>query len=243
MALEPKTIRELLSSVPLFSGFDAASLDHLLKRSQVMEPAKGKILFMQGEAAGFLYAVLSGWVKLFRETGDGHEAVAGLCTHGDLFGEAVLYQGSHYPFGAQVVEDVVVLRIPAEVIRERIHEDGHFAARLIQAIGQRLTALELQLEHMALMTAPQRVGCYLLKLCHTKKEKQQVRVLLPYDKTLVATFLGVKLETFSRALAQLREIGVSVDGPMIMVADVGKLQEYVCGSCSLEPGSCDSDKT
>ena len=48
MALEPKTIRELLSSVPLFSGFDAASLDHLLKRSQVMEPAKGKILFMQG---------------------------------------------------------------------------------------------------------------------------------------------------------------------------------------------------
>lgn len=242
MVLERDTIHELLSSVPLFSEFHAAALDALLKRSQIMEPAKGEILFVQGETAGFLYAVLSGWVKLFRETGDGHESVAGLCTHGDLFGEAVLYQGSHYPFGAQVAEDAVVVRIPAEVIRERVHEDGDFAARLIQAIGQRLHALELQVEHMALMTAPQRVGCYLLKLCHTKKEKQKVSVLLPYDKTLVATFLGMKLETFSRALAQLKEVGITVDGPMIAVAEVKKLQQYVCGSCSLEPGSCDSDK-
>lgn len=240
--LEKDTISELLESVPLFSGFDAAEFDLLLKRSQIIEPEKGEVLFTQGESAGFLYIVLSGWVKLFRETNKGHESIAGLCTHGDLFGEAVLYDGSHYPFNAQVVEDAIVIRIPAAIIRKRIQEDGDFSARMIHSISKRLNALEMKLEHMALMTAPQSIGCYILKLCHSKKEKHKVSVLLPYDKTLVATFLGIKLETFSRALAQLREVGISVDGHMITVADVGKLQKYVCLSCSQEPGSCNPDK-
>lgn len=242
MALETDTIHELLESVPLFSGLDTVEREALLKLSQVIEPEKGEIIFTQGESAEFLYIVLSGWVKLFRETNKGHESIAGLCTHGDLFGEAVLCDGSHYPFNAQVVEDAVVMRIPAAVIRKRIKEDGDFSTKMIHAISKRLNALEMKLEHMALMTAPQSIGCYILKLCHTKKEKHKVSVLLPYDKTLVATFLGIKLETFSRALAQLREIGVSVNGHMITVADVNKLQEYVCLSCSQEPSSCKSNK-
>lgn len=241
MALEQSTVRELIASVPLFSDFETAELEAFVKRCQVTEPGKGDLLFVQGAAADFLYAVLSGWVKLFRETGDGHEAIAGLCTHGDLFGEAVLYQGSHYPFGAQVAEDAVVLRIPAEAVREQVRANSAFAERLIRVIARRLNALELHTEHLTVMTAPQRVGCHLLKLCRTKPETRHVGVLLPYDKTLVATFLGMKLETFSRALAQLKEVGVAVDGSMITVADVGKLQEYVCGSCSIEPDECDKE--
>lgn len=241
MALEQATIRDLITSVPLFSDFETAELEAFVKRCQVMEPGKGDVLFVQGASADFLYAVLSGWVKLFRETGDGHEAIAGLCTHGDLFGEAVLYQGSHYPFGAQVAEDAVVLRIPAEAVRGRVRESSTFAERLIRIIAQRLNALELHAEHLTVMTAPQRVGCYLLKLCHAKPETTQISVLLPYDKTLVATFLGMKLETFSRALAQLKDVDVTVDGPKITVADVGRLREYVCGSCSIEPGECEKE--
>lgn len=242
MALEQATIRDLIASVPLFSDFDAMEMEAFAGRCQVMEPSKGDLLFLQGAPADFLYAVLSGWVKLFRETGDGHESVAGLCTHGDLFGEAVLYQGSTYPFGAQVVEDAIVLRIPAEAVREKVRINNAFAERLIRVIAHRLNALELHTEHLTVMTAPQRVGCYLLKLCHAKRENRQASVLLPYDKTLVATFLGMKLETFSRALAQLKEVGITVDGPMITVDEVGKLQEYVCGRCSLEPGGCAPDQ-
>lgn len=239
--LDRNTIRELLAAAPLFANDDAVALDALLAQSQIIEPDKNETLFIQGEKADFLYIVLSGWVKLFRETGDGKEAIAGLCTHGDLFGEAVLYQNAKYPFGAQAVAESIVLRIPAALIRERINKDGSFATRLLQVVGQRLNALELHMEHITVMTAPQRVGCFLLKLCKGK-EGQNIGIMLPYDKTLVATYLGMKLETFSRTLAQLRDIDVTVDGPQIVIGDVRKLQEYVCGSCSLDFGSCHTDQ-
>ena len=227
MTLSSDTVRELLSAVPLFAGDDAAVLDDLLKNSQLVEPDKGELLFTQGEAAGFLYVVLSGWVKL--------------CTHGDLFGEAVLYQKSQYPFSAEAASDSIVLRVPADVVRQRINNDGGFAARLLQAVSQRLNAMELQMEHLTVMTAPQRIGCFLLKLCRSKGDRN-VGILLPYDKTLVAAFLGIKLETFSRSLAQLRELGVSVDGPQVTIENIEKLQKYVCSSCSFDFGECQSDK-
>ena len=97
------------------------------------------------------------------------------------------------------------------------------------------------MEHLTVMTAPQRIGCFLLKLCRSKGDRN-VGILLPYDKTLVAAFLGIKLETFSRSLAQLRELGVSVDGPQVTIENIEKLQKYVCSSCSFDFGECQSDK-
>ena len=227
-----------LKALPLFEMLKDCDIATLLHNSQVKELAKGDMLFLQGELARNFYIVISGWIKLFRETGDGHESLAGLCSEGDTFGDAVLYEGAHYPFGAQAVEPSKVLCIPAAAVKELIEQkDSTFAAHLIQAMSQRMHTLELQVEHLSVMTAPQRIGCFLLKLCRRKAE-HSVELVLPYDKGLVATFLGIKLETFSRALHQLKPVGVEVKGPVVTVADVHKLQEYVCVSCSQVAEDC-----
>ncbi len=237
MAQGAGNIQHWLKALPLFAMLKDSDIATLLRHSQVKELAKSDMLFLQGEPAGNFYIVISGWIKLFRETGDGHESIAGLCSEGDTFGEAVLYEGSHYPFGAQAVELSKVLRIPAAAVKELIQRDSTFAAHLIQAMSQRMHSLELQVEHLSAMTAPQRIGCFLLKLCRGKPERN-IELVLPYDKGLVATFLGVKLETFSRALHQLKPVGVEVNGPAVTVADMHKLQEYVCVSCSQVAEDC-----
>jgi len=237
MAQGTENIQAWLKALPLFASLKESDIADLFHHSQVKEMAKGDMLFLQGEPAGNFYIVISGWIKLFRETGDGHESVAGLCTEGDTFGEAVLYQGSTYPFGAQAAEPSRVLRVPASAIKALIQRNGDFAAHLIQAMSQRMHSLELQVEHLSAMTAPQRIGCFLLKLCRGKPERN-IQLVLPYDKGLVATFLGVKLETFSRALHQLKPVGVEVNGPAVTVADMHKLQEYVCVSCSQVAEEC-----
>lgn len=240
MAQETANIQEWLKILPLFSSLKEGEIADLFHRSQVQEIAKGDQLFLQGESAGNFYLVLSGWIKLFRQTSDGHESIAALCTTGDTFGEAVLYKGSTYPFGAQAVEPSQVLRIPASAINVLIQHNGNFAASMIQSISHRMHALELQVEHLSVMTAPQRIGCFLLKLCRDKSMRN-VELALPYDKGLVAALLGIKLETFSRSLHQIKPVGIEVNGPVVTIADVEKLREYVCVSCSTLPEDCEKE--
>lgn len=239
MAEETSNTQEWLQSLPLFASLKENDIADLFHHSQVKELAKSDMLFLPGEPAGNFFVVISGWVKLFRETGDGHESVAALCAESNTFGEAVLYQGSTYPFGAQAVEPSRVLRIPASAIRKLIQANSDFAAGMIQAISQRMQALELQVEHLEVMTAPQRIGCFLLKLCRGKTKNAEI--MLPYDKGLVAALLGIKLETFSRSLHQLKPVGVEVNGAMVTVAHVQKLRDYVCVTCSIVPEECDKE--
>jgi CRP-like cAMP-binding protein len=240
MAQRTENIQAWLKALPLFSSLKEGDVADLFHRSQVKELAKGDTLFLQGEPAGNFYIVISGWIKLFRETGDGHESVAGLCTAEDTFGEAVLYQGSTYPFGAQAVEPSRALRVPAAAVKELIQRNGDFAATMIQAMSQRMQTLELQVEHLKMMTAPQRIGCFLLKLCRGKS-MHNVELALPYDKGLVAALLGIKLETFSRSLHQLKPVGIEVNGPAVIIADVQKLRDYACASCSTVPEECNKE--
>lgn len=242
MAQETDNIQLWLKNLPLFASLKESDIADLFHHFQVKELAKGDTLFVQGEPAGNFYIVISGWVKLFRETGDGNESISSLCSEGDTFGEAVLYQNATYPFGAQAVELAKILRVPATAIKELIQRNGNFAANMLQSMAQRMQLLELQVEHLEVMNAPQRIGCFLLKLCRGKST-HNIKLTLPYDKGLVAAFIGIKLETFSRSLHQLKPIGVEVNGAVVTIVDVQKLQDYVCVSCSLESESCAAEIT
>ena len=60
----------------------------------------------------------------------------------------------------------------------------------------------------------------------------------PYDKALAAQRLGMKPETFSRALAQLKPLGVTIKGPEIAIDSFSCLTAYCCGHCTAQPGEC-----
>jgi CRP-like cAMP-binding protein len=81
-------------------------------------------------------------------------------------------------------------------------------------------------------SAPQRIGCFLLRLCKAQEEGE-VTLHLPYDKTLIAARLGMKPETFSRALTRLRqESDIEVKGATVSIPDIQRLVGYTCNACS-----------
>ncbi len=50
---------------------------------------------------------------------------------------------------------------------------------------------------------------------------------LPYEKALIASRLGMQPESFSRALKQLRPLGVEVRGDDVTISDIKALAAYV----------------
>ena len=73
----------------------------------------------------------------------------------------------------------------------------------------------------------QRVADFLLKLCPA--EDGPAEVALPYDKSLIASRLGMKPESFSRSLARMRDLGVRSERSHVSISDAAALADYCEG--------------
>lgn len=227
----------ILNEQPLFQN-QPAVLQALAPHTKIKIYNKDDIVLRHGDAAGSLWLMLKGWVKLTRQTPDGKESIIGLCSEGDVFGEAALFPHANYPYHAQTLAaDTELAAIPADVIRKLIAENAALSDAIMTLLNERTSQAQLKLEQMNTMSASQRLGCFLLRLCHMQANGAKT-LTIPVEKHILAAYLGMKPETLSRSQQQLKPLGLSVVGHDITISNIEKLRNFVCNSCS-ESGSCD----
>jgi CRP-like cAMP-binding protein len=230
-----------LRSIPLFKGLSPAALQELLAHSRAMRYGRHEPVFRIGEPARYFYIVVSGWVKLYRETRDGHEAVLGVSGTRDVFGKtAVLSHGAH-SYNAEAVSETTMLLVSKIFIQHMLQhhtEYDHFLSHLLEAGLRDWSQRELHIEHLAQLTASQRVACFLLRSCGGMAQGE-THLMLPYEKALLAGHLGMSAETFSRAIGRLASLGVEAkQGHEVIIHDIDALRHYVCGHCSATINEC-----
>lgn len=224
---------ELLRRGPLFAGLSEKSLEKLIQGATVKAYAKGKMLFQQGDPAAHFYILLNGRVKLFRLTPDGDEAILGLFSQGDCLAEVFLFMSERYPASAEVLEAVRLLQVPSEPFKQRVCNEPAIMSNFLAALSLHLHNLTIQVQQLQVRTSTQRVADFLLKLCPVREGAAVVA--LPYDKSLIATQLGMKPESFSRALAKLRILGVHTERHKVSLSDVAALHSFCESGASCPP--------
>lgn len=219
------TDRATASRSVLLSGLDEHLLDQLLAQSAVRCFDRGNTIVLQGERAQSVFIVLEGWVKLYRVTQNGAEAVVETFSQGQSFGEAVAFRGDVYPVTAEAVTDCRLLQVRTSIVLELMKTHPALCTAILASTFLHLHALVDQIEQLKAQTGAQRVAEFLLDL--SSVETGASAVTLPYDKVLIAGLLGMKPESLSRAFARLRERGVRVHQNKAMIADVGRLRDYI----------------
>jgi len=209
----------------LFSSLPGDLADMLLERAATSSFNRGTTIFLQGDPAASVYIVLDGWVKLFRISPNGAEAVVGVFTRGRSFGEAAAFQSDSYPVSAEAVTDCRLLQVRAALVLEVMKSRPELCTAIVASTFKHLHSLVTQVEQLKAQTGAQRVAEFLLELCPV--EDGACAVTLPYDKVLIAGRLGMKPESLSRAFARLRETGVVVTQNLAAIADVASLRDYV----------------
>lgn len=199
-------------------------VEPLLERSVFRQFERGETLFIQDEETSGIYLVLEGWVKLYRMAQNGSEAVVSVFTHGESFGEAVALRGGRYPVSAEAATDCSLFVLPASVLVSMMHEDPDVAVSILASTFSHLHSLVVELEQLKAHTGAQRVAEFLLTLCRC--ETGGCRVMLPYDKVLIAGRLGMKPESLSRAFGRLKDCGVQIEKNHVNIADVTRLGNY-----------------
>ena len=217
---------------PLFSRLASDELQPFTDAARPIRAPKGKVLFIQEDVAEHFYLITNGWVKLFSETIDGTEAVLDVLTNGHLFGEASVFERDKYGFSAQCVEDTHMLMLPTALLKEVIATNNQMALNMLSSMSVHRRQQGREIEHLNIQNAPQRIGCFLLRLC-PENPPSVVILNLPYDKTLIASRLGMKPETFSRALSKLKsETNIQIKGAVVTITNVNALVSYTCNQCS-----------
>jgi CRP-like cAMP-binding protein len=206
----------------LLKGAPPIVADAVLATARGRDFDRGATIFLQGERANAIYIVADGWVKLYRISPSGAEAVVGVFTRGSSIGEAVALRSDVYPVAAEAVTDCKLIRIDADTILNLIRQSPEIAISILSATFLHLHSLVAQVEQLKARTGAQRVAEFLLELAPCSDGACEV--VLPYDKALIAGRLGLKPESLSRAFAKLRDHGVTIKLNHAIIDDIAALR-------------------
>ncbi len=214
---------ELLGQTRLFRGLPQDMLQRLVGNEAPRKYQKGHLLFQQGDQADHFYVILSGWVKLFRLMPTGEEAIVHIFAAGETFAEAAMFAGHKYPVTAEIVADARLLSINSNHFEKQIAESPKIALAMLATTAERLKQLVTEVEQVKGRNSLERVAFFLLSMC--SKEPGPTVLELPYEKSLIASRLNIKPESFSRVLNKLRHYGITSKKNQIIIPDVEQLRQ------------------
>lgn len=202
----------------LFEKLSEESQQRILECSVLKNFEKNRILVQQGDTPKFVYLVLNGSIRTFRINEEGEEATIRMLEPGDTCMEAVIFMGGPSPINVQSVKKTKALMIPERIIKTLVLEDTQFAYNLLKIVTRHYKNAMQQIDAMNIKTPLQRVGYYFL-LKHLEHGNDRLDFKLPFEKQMVANYLGMTPETFSRSLKQMRSMGITVEDDSIKMID------------------------
>ncbi|MCB1380366.1 MAG: Crp/Fnr family transcriptional regulator [Alphaproteobacteria bacterium] len=223
LRLEPADLAAV-QAAPVLASLPPPVFDAVMTGATVKTMNRGELLFVQGDPVTSLFVVLEGWVKVYRLTPSGGEAVVAVFTRGQSFAEAAAFVGGRFPASGEAVTDGRILKLQSGNLLRLIRENPDVGLAMLATTSKHLHMLVQQIEQLKAHTGAQRVAEFLLSLC--KAEAGGCRINLPYDKALIAGRLGMQPESLSRAFVRLRQIGVNIDQNTAHIDDVDKLRTY-----------------
>lgn len=227
-------IQNTLQALDLFKSCSSSFWNTVKQYGYSSRIEKGRVLFLNDETAERIYVIKSGWVRLYRETLDGAQATIDLVGNSSCFGETSLFNDDRHTYSAESAEDCELISLPFSLIKNELFSNQNFVLSILSAIAKQSLQQTREIEHRTLQTAPQRIGCFILRMVDAE-QKNDLTIHLPYDKSLIASRLGMQPETFSRALKKLKdETGIAIKGAVIEIESLDTLSSFTCAGCSLE---------
>lgn len=185
---------------------------------------RGESLFRCGAPFDAVYAVHSGCFKTSVSTHDGREQITGFQIGGDLLGLDGFAAGQHAS-DAVALEDSQVCVITQQHIEERAA--GSLQQRLLQALGCEIVRGHGVMLMLGRLRADERLAAFLVSLSQRLSARgfSANALVLRMSREEIGAYLGLTLETVSRALSRLHETGVlQVRHRQIQILDAQALQ-------------------
>jgi CRP-like cAMP-binding protein len=206
-----------------FSGF--TELDPTNYESEPF-PKKG-LIYGEGRRPKFLFYLLSGKVKAFRQHENGKEYITNLYSPGDYFGYLPLLENTNYEESAEVLEDAKVIQIGKDNFLKAVYNDLKIASRFIGMISKDVKEKETRLLNLAYDSLRKRVAKGLLEM-HRKFAAKSGDATIALSRDDIAQYIGTATESLIRTLSDFKsEKLIEIKDGKIRILDLKQLDELV----------------
>ena len=165
--------------------------------------ARGAEIYGESEPADYIYQVVDGAVRSYKLLSDGRRQIGAFHLAGDIFG---LENSTLHRFTAEAIVETTVRLIRRCSLEHVAETDVVVALDLLNMTTRSLRHAE---EHMLLLgrkTSLERVAAFLLEM--DRRLTAAGSIALPMSRRDIADYLGLTLETVSRALSCLHAKGI-----------------------------------
>ena len=186
----------------------------------------GQRLTSQGEPFEALYIVAEGYFKTFVADETGNQLVLGFPLRGDLVGADGLCNHRHASYAVALTEAEVVV-VPFRSIAHLGRSLDDFEQIIYRAISRELVTDHSLRSLVGTLGAEARVARFLANFADRcgSPGRPATRITLPMTRQEIGSYLGLTLETVSRAFSALADSGlVRVAQREVELCDVDQLR-------------------
>ena len=164
---------------------------------------RGAEIFGEAEPAEYVYQVIDGAVRSYKLLSDGRRQIGAFHLVGDIFG---LENGGMHRFTAEAIVDTTVRLVKRVSLAYVAETDATVARDLLNMTANNLQHAENHMLLLGRKTSLERVAAFLLEM--DSRLTAAGVMALPMCRRDIADYLGLTLETVSRALSVLHDKGV-----------------------------------
>ena len=177
------------------------------KGSTVLTSPKKQMIFSQGEAAGSVFYIQAGQVKLTMVSLDGKEVVVAILERGAFLGESCLAGVPVRTMTAIALEDSCLVRMDKDVMIRLLHEKPTFSELFLTYLLSRNIRIQEDLVDQLFNSSEKRLARALLLLAHLGEDGKPEAVIPKINQETLAEMIGTTRARVSCFMNKFRKMG------------------------------------
>jgi len=222
--MDAARVAEYLGVNPLFACLSDDERRTLAHRMRAKRYTRDEVVFHRDDAAGHLYVIVAGTVKVSLPDENGREVVVALERGGDAFGELALFDDSPRSATVTALTETEVLLLARRDFLDVLESNPQAMSRMLGLLAQMVRRSSARVEDLVFLDLPGRVAKCLLDLSEIAGERREIEL----TQEDLASFVGATRVSVNRVLADLEKRGaIGVGRRHITVKDAELLEKDV----------------
>jgi CRP/FNR family transcriptional regulator, cyclic AMP receptor protein len=202
----------------------------LLESGRSRKWSAGEVVFHRAEGSDSAMVLLEGHVKVHTIAAGGVGVVLGVLGPGEFLGETAAVAAGTRSAAVTAIDGVEALVIPASALRSMLARHPRVALVLLEIMLARLVIADMRRMEFVNSGSLARVAARLLELAErfgSARGDGATDVMVPLAQEDLASWSASSVESTSRALRTLRQLGVIETGRRrITVVDLDRLRDH-----------------